>query len=170
MSNTPEMKQVWKEQFEKCVTFFNAVADELKETHTVIQGKSKKTKSACLVKKGKENEVSYYGKPINSLRVAINWNWRAGLDRCSNPKYIQCVTPDLPYCRHRPKEHPEWASPPVYGNMIGYFDTDNKYHCIFGEKYDHETKTWSWVDNSPHNVAMMILQRDAKLEQAMHQK
>ena len=171
MSNTtPEQKELWKRQLDECIQFFNIVAAQLKDTHVVVESKSKKWPSFCLVEKGQERQVSYYGKPVNSLRVAPNWNWRAGLDRCSNPKYIQCVTPDLPFARRRPAEHPEWSSMPIFGNMVGYFDTDNKYHCIFGEKYDRETKEWSWVNGiSPLQMARIIKTKMEELHASMDQ-
>lgn len=167
---TQEMKELWKQQFENCVRFFNAVAEELKDTHVIVPSKSKKWRSMCLVRKGEENQVSYYGKPVNSLRVAPNWNWRAGLDRCTNPTYIQCVTPDLPFAKKRSKENPEWSTMPIFGNMVGYFDTDNKYHCIFGEKYEPETKSWIWVENAPIIVANKIREKMAELDKSMNQK
>ena len=167
---TQEQKELWKEQLNTCMSFFNAVAEMLKDTHVVVHSKSKKWPSMCLVKKGQEHQVTYYGKPVNSLRVAPNWNWRAGLDRCSNEKYIQCVTPDLPFARKRTKDHPEWSTAPIFGNMVGYFDTDNKYHCVFGEKYDFENKKWIWEENIPSAVAKMILDVDAILNKNMEQK
>ena len=167
---TQEQKEIYQAQLEKCVRFFNEVAELLKDTHVVVPSKSKKWESYCLVEKGQENQVTYYGKPVNSLRVAPNWNWRAGLDRCSNPSYIQCVTPDAPFARRRPKEHPEWSSLPIFCNMVGYFDTDNKYHCIFGEKYERETKTWTWVENFPKRVALMIQAKMHELHNGMAQE
>ena len=169
-ANKQEMKEVWKQQFEKCVEFFNQVAKELEDTHVVIVGKSKKWPNMFLVEKGQERQVNYYGKPVNSLRVATNWNWRAGLDRCSNRNYIQCVTPDLPFARRRPEEHPEWSSLPILGNMVGYFDTDNKYHCVYGEKYNREDKSWMWVENMPKRVALMIQAKMAELHEGMKQE
>ena len=168
---TAEQKELWKKQYEECMRFFNTVAEELKDTHEVIGSKSKKWQSKCLVRKGEADQVTYYSKPVNSIRVAPNWNWRAGLDRCSNTSYIQCVTPDLPFAKKRSKEHPEWSTKPILGNMIGYFDTDNKYHCIFGEWYDFETKEYRWKDMySPHDVAMMIRQKMQELDNKMEQK
>lgn len=168
--STPEEKTMWAQQMENCTKFFNAVADILKDTHVIVPSKSKKFPSMCLVKKGQEKQVSYYSKPVNSLRVAQNWNWRASFERCSSPNYIQCVTPDLPFAKARSKEHPEWATPPIFGNMVGYFDTDNKYHCIFGEKYESDTKSYCWVENIPERVAKMILEKDAELTMSMNQK
>ena len=167
---TQEQKDTWKKQLDTCTMFFNAVAELLKDTHVVVPSKSKKWPSACLVKKGEEHLVTYYGKPVNSLRVGPNWNWRAGLDRCSNANYIQCVTPDLPFAKKRSKENPEWSTQPIFGNMVGYFDTDNKYHCLFGEMYDFNDKKWVWVENIPSLVAELIREKDAELNKSMEQK
>lgn len=150
---------IWAKQLDSCIEFFNQVAALLTDIYEVLPGKSRQWRSFCLVPKGTINQVTYYGKPMNSLRVAMNWNWRAGLDRCTNPKHIQCVTPDLPYVKPRPKDHPEWSSPPVFGNMVALFDTDNKYHCIFGEKFNRDTKTWTWINNDPEKIAAMLRDR-----------
>ena len=167
---TKEQKEIWKQQLEKCINFFNEVAKELADTHVILPSKSKKWPSMCLVRKGEQKQVSYYGKPVNSLRVAPNWNWRAGLDRCTNPGYIQCVTPDLPFAKKRSEEHPEWSTLPIFGNMVGYFDMDNKYHCVYGEKYDFENKKWIWVDNYPKLVADKIRKKMLELDQSMMQE
>lgn len=158
--------ELWKKQLDNCIQFFNEVAALLDDIYEVVPGRSKQWKSFCLVPKGTANQVTYYGKPVNSLRVAMNWNWRAGLDRCSIPNHIQCVTPDLPYVKPRPKEHPEWSSPPIFGNMVALFDTDHKYHCIFGEKYDKASKIWLWIQNTPKEVADMLRERYNKTHQA----
>lgn len=166
---TKEQKEIWKQQLTKCINFFNEVAEDLMDTHVTVHSKSKKWPSMCLVRNGEQKQVTYYGKPVNSLRVAPNWNWRAGLDRCSNPGYIQCVTPDLPFAKKRSAEHPEWSTLPILGNMVGYFDTDNKYHCVYGEKYDFETKTWTWVEADPKDVANMIRAKTEEIDRAMTQ-
>lgn len=170
MAATQEQKEIWKKQWDQCVEFFNLVAKELQDTHVIVPSKSKRWPSMCLVEKGQEKQISYYGKPVNSLRVAPNWNWRAGVDRCSNIHYIQCVTPDLPFARRRPEGHSQWASLPILANMVGYFDTDNKYHCVFGEKYNPEDKSWSWVDNFPGRIALMIKSKMDELHASMDQK
>lgn len=153
------VKEIWKKQLDSCFEFFDLVAEELKDIYEVVPGKSKQFKSACLVPKGTASQVTYYGKPLYSLRVASNWNWRAGLDRCSVEKHIQCVTPDLPYVKPRPKDHPDWSSPPVFGNMVAIFDSDRKYHCLFGEKYNKDNKTWTWMVNTPKRVAAMVREK-----------
>ena len=110
--------EMWKKQLDDCFQFFKEVAVLLDDIYEVVPGRSKQWKSFCLVPKGTANQVTYYGKPVNSLRVAMNWNWRAGLDRCSIPNHIQCVTPDLPFVKPRPKEHPEWSDFWKYGGPV----------------------------------------------------
>lgn len=151
-----------REQLKKCNAFFMAVANELKETHRIIGSSLKVWGSACLIPKGTEEQVSYYGKPLNSLRVACNWNWRAALKRCKDEKFIQCVTPDLPWCRKREAEG--MASKPIWGNMVGYFDRDQKYHCVYGEKFNRETRTWEWVEGDPKLMAQVMKEEQRKLD------
>lgn len=159
-------KKIWKQQLNNCVVFFNRVAALVDDIYEVVPGKGKQWQSYCLVPKGTRSQINYYGKPVDSLRVAMNWNWRASLYKCSVPNHIQCVTQDLPFVKARPKDHPDLASPPVYGNMVALFDKDHKYHCLYGEKYDRVTKTWGWVDDkTPEDVANMLRERAEKKEQ-----
>lgn len=162
-------RRTWKKQLDECINFFMAVAEELKDTHVIVHSKSKKWKSMCLVRKGEEDQVSYYGKPVNSLRVAPNWNWRAGTDRCTNLNYIQCVTPDLPFAKKRSPENPDWATKPIFGNMVAYFGTDNKYHCVFGEKYDFGEKKYRWISADPKIFAQKLKERIAETDLSMAQ-
>ena len=163
------LKAIWQNQFSSCIEFFNLVAEEVKDIYDVVPSKSKKWKSFCLIPKGTMGQLSYYSKPVNSLRVASNWNWRAPLKVCNVPNHIQCVTPDLPYVKKRPKDRPEDGSAPIWGNMVALFDSDRKYHCIFGEKYNHEDHTWTWMVNTPQNVARMLRERHEKAEKAKAQ-
>ena len=163
------LKAIWQNQLASCFEFFNLVAEEVKDIYEVVPSKSKKWKSFCLVPRGTAGQVSYYSKPVNSLRVASNWNWRAPLKVCNVANHIQCVTPDLPYVRKRPKDRPEDGSAPIWGNMVALFDSDRKYHCIFGEKYNHENRTWTWMVNTPQAVAQMLRERYEKMEKAKAQ-
>lgn len=156
ISKAGETLEERRSQLRKCNAFFLKVADLLKDTHTVMGSASGVWKSACLVPKGTENQVTYYGKPVNSLRVACNWNWRASLKHCSIPDSIQCLTRDLPWAKHRPENNPELASPPIWGNMVGLYGKDQRYHCVYGEKFDRRTKTWEWVEGDPEEVAKRI--------------
>lgn len=162
ISKAGEALEERREQLRKCNAFFLAVANELKETHQIFGSALKVWGSACLIPKGTESQLNYYSKPINSLRVACNWNWRASIKRCHEEHYIQCNTPDLPWCRKR--ENDGMASKPIWGNMVGYFGDDHKYHCVYGEKFNRATKTWEWVEGDPKEVARMMLDKAIKME------
>ena len=151
LANRPNIER--QEQLKKCNAFFLKVAEKLKDTH-IIASASHRWISACLIPKGTEEQLTYHSKPVNSLRVACNWNWRASSKRCKDEKYIQCHTDDLPWARK--KEADGSASKPIWGNMVGYFDADQKYHCVYGEKFNRETKTWEWVEGDPDAVAEMM--------------
>lgn len=154
-----QQRNLWKRQLDDCFCFFNQVAALLTDIYEILPGKNR-GKSFCLIPKGTAGQVNYYEKPVNSLRVGMNWNWRANLEKCSNPRHIQCVTPDLPYVKPRPKDHPERASQPIFGNMVALFDTDRKYHCLHGEKYIRETREWIWRDDlTAEAVADMLRER-----------
>lgn len=151
---------IWKGQLGKCVEFFNKVAELVGDIYEVVPGKSTRWRTFCLTPKGTAEQISYYGKPVNSLRVAPVWNWRASMKKCSVRRHIQCVTQDLPYVKPRPKDNPDGASSPVYGNMVAIFDTDRKYHCLYGERYDRKAREWIWKEDiSPEEVADMLRKR-----------
>lgn len=162
ISKAGEVLNERREQLKKCNAFFLKVADELKETHQIVGSALKVWGSACLIPKGSESQLSYYNKPVNSLRVACNWNWKASIKRCKEERFIQCNTPDLPWCRKRESEG--MASKPIWGNMVGYFDDDHRYHCVYGEKFNRETKTWEWVESDPKEVSKMMLDKAIKME------
>ena len=156
VSKAGESLEERREQLKKCNEFFLKVADELKDTHVILGSATGVWGSACLVLKGTENQVSYYGKPINSLRVACNWNWHASLKRCDKPDYIQCLTKDLPWAKKRPSDNPELASPPIWGNMVGLFGPDKRYHCVYGERFNRKTKTWEWVEGDVQELVKKL--------------
>ena len=73
--------------------------------------------------------------------------------------YIQCETDDLPRAKKRIGEG--LASKPINAVSVGYFGEDQKYHVIYGEKFDRKTKTWSWVEADPKEV-LDILKGETK--------
>lgn len=150
-----------KLQLKRCSLFLIKVAEELKDTHEIVPSSNKTWGSACLIPIGTINELNYEGKPVNSLRVACNWNWRASLKHCPNERMIQCLTDDMPWCRKRKGEG--LASSPVWGNMVGYYGADRKYHCVYGEKYDRASGKWSWVDGDVHAVAQKMREEQQKI-------
>lgn len=133
------------EKYEKCKDYFDRLANKLSETHIVV-GSCNQDKSAYLVPKGTEAEITYHSKPINSYRISDHWNWKTNVRKNPDDKYIQCYTQDMPWTKKR--EAPGKASKPIWGIAVCYFDEmDHMYHVIYGEKFDRKTRTWSWVEN-----------------------
>ena len=125
------------------MNFFKQLGDALAESHEMI-GSCNHDSSVYLIPKGQEDELTYYGKPIGSFRVSDHWNWFSTLEKCSKPAYVQCCSVDMPRARQRPEEGV--PSEPMYGSQVAVFGKDRRYHCVFGEKYDRRTRTWSWVE------------------------
>lgn len=110
--------------------------------------------SAYLVPAGTEDQVTYYGKPANSFRISDHWNWLSSLTRCSDPNLVQCSNVDIPWCRKRKSEGIPTKG--LIGIQVAYYGNDGCYHCVFGEKFNRKTKKWSWMSNTPENVAAMV--------------
>lgn len=126
-----------------CNTWFDQLAEALKDTHVVV-GSCNKDCSRYLVPIGTEDQITYYGKPANSFRVSDHWNWRSPLKKCKKEKYVQCYSKDMPWTAKRMA--PGKASRPMIGNAVMYYSgVDKAYHVMYGEKFDRETKTWSFV-------------------------
>ena len=115
----------------------------LKDTHIIVKS-CNKDESLYFVPIGTEDEITYSSKPENSYRYSDHWNWYANAKKCSNEKYIQCFTRDMPWCRRR--QAPEKGTNPIFGICICYFK-DNEYHSIYGEKFNRKSKEWTWEDN-----------------------
>lgn len=127
----------------KCKQYFSELAEKLEGKFELI-GSCNRDKTIYLVPVGTANEITYHGKPIGSFRISDHWNWKANLKRNPNERHIQCITHDMPFC-HKRKEEGK-ASDPIYGWMVAYYDKDHFYHCIYGEKYDHNERKWSWIE------------------------
>ena len=136
----------------ECRKFLDALADILGEGFSLIASCNRDL-SAYLVPKGTEKEISYYGKPVGSFRISDHWNWLSSLKRCSDPDMVQCRSLDIPWRRKRDPQNPTAATKPWVGVQVAYYGADGCYHCVFGEKFDRQTKTWSWVENTPEDVA-----------------
>lgn len=131
-----------KEKQELCINFFYKLADELKDTHEVV-GSCNKDSSVYLIPKGSIDKLTYHSKPENSYRFSDHWNWYANIKKCEDSRYVQCFCPDLPWTRRRPAEG--MPSRPVTGICVAYFGTDNRYHSVFGDRFDRKTRQWSFV-------------------------
>lgn len=138
----------------KCKAFFVRLTEELKKTHTSM-GSCNKDSSVYLVPNGTEDQVTYKSKPQNSFRISDHWNWKASLRKQPIEGYVQCFTRDLPCYRKRREEGK--ASMPIWAWQIGYFGEDAVYHCVYGERFNRETKIWDWVEADPAEVAKMAI-------------
>lgn len=142
-----------KEKIDACYTFFKALGKELGDEYEVLASINKDTRfnSLYLCPKGTRDQVTYYGKPLNSFRVSTHWNWRASLEKCKNEKYIQCLNVDLPFARKRKAEGE--ASDPIIAEQVAVIGEDGKYHAIFGEVFDRKEREWKWIEADPKEVA-----------------
>lgn len=126
----------------QCRRFFKELADILGETHYIV-GSCNQDETIYLLEKGTdERELSYYSKPKNSYRISDHWSWYSNVRKNPDETYIQCESVDVPNVRERIE--PGKASKPRKAWQVCFFGEDGKYHCIFGDIYDKETKTWSF--------------------------
>ena len=137
-----------------CNEFFNDLVDLLDSWFEVV-GSCNQDMSKYLIPIGTEKEITYHSKPAWSFRISDHWNWYSSLKKCRNEKYMQCYSLDLP----NPKERnaPGKASDPIKAVQVAICDEDGIYHHVFGDKYDPETKTWSFVENNPVEVLKAYL-------------
>lgn len=147
-----------REKFQRCRDVFDKVAAILQENYNVIASCNKDL-SAYLVPIGTESEISYHSKPEFSFRVSDHWNWYSNLKKCSDEKYIQCESVDMP--RAKPRKGYGMASQPVIGAQVCYFGKDGKYHCVYGEFYNRKKHCWSWMEKAPEEIAAIIVSQVA---------
>lgn len=138
-----------------CKTFFDELSDILKDTYEVA-GSCNQDISQYLIPKGTISDLTYYSKPKKSFRISDHWNWYANLKKCSNPHYVQCLSVDLPRANKRFKWNGYRATTPIHGNQVCILGGDNKYHAVYGEVYDRKTRTWSWLETDPADIAEMV--------------
>ena len=139
-----------KEKEDKCKVMFHALRDYLEDSYEkCVSGHY--DRDFYLYPAGTHSDITYYGKPAKSFRLSYHWNWLTSLDRCSDPNYIQCESVDMPKCR---KERTErfGMSKPRYGYQIAFYGSDNKYHCVYGDKYNRKTGKWEWVENTLDDI------------------
>lgn len=139
-----------KERMEKCKEFFKEITKELEDDYEVITGLDKQHYNALLIPKGTKGEVNYYGKPINSFRVALLWNWKASIKRCKREDYIQCENISLMKCK--PRKGDGLPSNPIYAWCVAYYANDCKYHTVYGSIYNNVTHEWEWLETSPEEI------------------
>lgn len=136
------MEYTREEKYAACTKFYNELANKLSETHQIV-GSCNKDISSYLIPNGTDGDISYYGKPADSFRISDHWNWYSNLRKCSNKGYVQCYSVDVPFARQRVEEGK--ASKPRFAIQVAYYGKDNKYHHIFGDKFDRKTGKWSFV-------------------------
>ena len=139
------------EKMARCQEFFRKLAELLQGSHVVMDSCNKDL-SQYLVPIGTEDQVTYYGKPVGSVRVSDHWTWYTNLNKCCYPGYIQCYSVDTPYARPRDPKYPQLATKGRMAYQVCYYGRDKKYHCVYGEKWDKKQKTWNWVEASPEEV------------------
>lgn len=133
-----------------CTEFFTELADILKDKYEVVESCNADF-SKYLVPKGTADQITYHSKPDKSFRISDHWNWYANIKKCSNPKYVQCLSVDLPWPKRRKEEGK--ASNLIWGIQVSVIGDDGKYHVVFGEKFDRKTQRYSWVSASAEDVA-----------------
>lgn len=136
-----------------CKTFFDDLSDILKDIYEVV-GSCNQDISQYLIPKGTISDLTYYSKPEKSFRISDHWNWYSSLKKCSNPYYIQCLSVDMP--RANKREIWNKATKPKHGIQVCILGGDNKYHAVYGEVYDRKTRTWSWLETDPADIAEMV--------------
>lgn len=150
-----------KEKINKCYEFFKTLGKELGDDYEVLASinKDKKYTSLYLCPKGTKDQVTYYGKPMNSFRVSTHWNWRAPLKKCDKENYIQCLNVDLPFAKKRNGEGE--SSDPIMAEQVAVIGVDGKYHAVFGEVFDRKTREWKWLEVDPKEIAAKYTMTEA---------
>jgi len=145
----------YEEKMSKCRNFVEQVASDCDGSWILVESCNNDA-SCYLIPEGSESELSYYGKPANSLRFSDHWNWYSSTKKCRDEKYVQCRSLDMPWARRR--EEAGKATKPRFGIQVAYYDRrDRCYHHVYGDKFDRKTKTWTWVDAEPGAVARMMM-------------
>lgn len=148
-------RKEYEKKVEKCKEFINKVSSILGSNWELVASCNADI-SCYLIPKGTKSELTYYGKPGNSLRFSDHWNWYSNIKKCSNEHYVQCENKNMPYPMHR--DETGKATRPRFGVQVAYYDVcDGCYHHIYGDKYNRRTKTWRWASNDPYLVANMLL-------------
>lgn len=140
--------QIEKSKMDQCDEFINKLASILGDNYEMVASCNKDL-SRYLVPKGTKDQITYYGKPEMSFRVSDHWNWYSSTEKCTNERYVQCFSMDLPNPRPRP-------APGVGTNAISAYQVaiqvDGRYHHVFGDKYNRRIRRWEWEENDPEKI------------------
>lgn len=96
-----------------------------------------------------------------SFRISNHWNWRQNfdVDKCSLPNYIQCFCADMPVSKANSHQKGK-KTEPIFAISVAYFGDDQKYHVLFGEKYNRKEHKWEWVESSIDDVVRSVLREN----------
>lgn len=126
---------------EYCRKYFLKLAEELKGTHELVTSCNGDC-SLYLIPIGTIDQLTYYGKPMDSYRFSDHWNWYANVNKCKNERHVQCHNIDL---RRPAKRINSKATKPRYNVCVAYYGTDHKYHTLIGDKYDEISRKLKFV-------------------------
>lgn len=145
-----EKGRLCKEHFEKVAEILTA--DGLFE---VVD--SPYSNDRYLIPAGTANQITFYGKPVGSLRLSDHWNWYASIDQCNKPWYLQCYNFDVPRAKKRTVYGA--STEPRFAWQCAIHCADGKYRAAYGDIFDRHTKEWIWLDNrttTPENTAEVM--------------
>ena len=138
-----------KEKENKCKAMFHDLREYLGDDYErTVSGTI--NRDYYLYPAGTRSDISYHGKPSKSFRLSFHWNWLTDLNKCNDPNYIQCESVDMPRCRKRSEDGK--PTKPMYGYQIAFYGNDNKYHCVYGDKYNRKSAKWEWVENTLDDI------------------
>lgn len=146
------------EMMTKCREFFSELSELLCNAYEIV-GSCNEDLSAYLIPLGTSDQITYTSKPDKSFRISDHWNWYANVNKCTNERYVQCLSVDMPFAKKR--KAPGAPSSPWWGCQVAFIGDDGKYHAVYGEIYDKKTKTWLWKETSAKDV-IKLLQIDTK--------
>lgn len=136
------MQKITKEQMKQLKPLYKAISRYLVENKQyILMDSCNNDNTRYCVPRGTANQVTYYGKPENSIRISDHWSWYSNLKRCKEKDNIQCYNIDMPSPTERLAEGK--ASLPIEAAAIAIY-YDNAYHTIAGAYIDCNTGEWRW--------------------------
>lgn len=147
------------DDFERCRSFFDKLAEILKEKYIVVASCNKDL-SAYLVPIGTEDQITYTSKPAFSFRVSDHWNWFSNKIKCDDLSIIQCYSDGVEYPIPRNPAYPEKATHPRHACQVAWCDQYGVYHPVYGDFWMNSKKKYSWKSNhTPEEVAAYVLKQ-----------
>ena len=148
------MKKTTKEQMKELNSLYSKLCQYLIENKQYIMMNScNKDNTKYCVPQGTAKQVTYYGKPENSIRISDHWSWYANLKRCAEEDNIQCYNVDMPDSTERLGKGK--ASQPIEATAIAVY-YNNAYHTIAGAYIESNTGKWGWKSPSLAELASIM--------------